>query len=312
MIGRWIAMTLLASGAAVAADAPTGQELTIVPGTPIAATVDGRPARLLVGSGRVDRLTLDADYVAAATIKPTLLMGRVELSVGGRVEFEGRNRPVTLAVAGATRHARAYWFATAPDRGADGSVGPWGLPQDRVSFVLGSARADDTVFRLTLHGSPADNSYAIVGLDGQGIGLSFDVEDGERFPVATAAAGALIAKAFGGAVEGPSWDVEVLMGVKRPVRLLRLVQPMTIGPLSYDHIAVRVRDRIDASGRGAPIAELGQAPDPNEVVVTAKAGGPQPNHVLSIPRAGMAGCSRLTFDKKAKKIELACRPVPGT
>lgn len=297
---------MLAAAAAVLSPA---DELTVTPGEPVAATVEGKPARLLVGSGGLDRLTLDGDFVVAADIKPTLLIGGAELSVAGRREFEGHNRTLMLSIAGQRRKARAFWFDGAPDSGVDGRVGPWGLPQARVTFVLAPRRASETVTRLSLQGDPNTGSYTGVRLNQQGVYLSFAVEDTGRLPVATAALGAMIAQEYGGVLEGPSWDVEVLMGVKRPVCLLKLARPMEIGPLSYDRIVVRVRDRIDDSGRGAVIAEAGEPTDPDEVVVAAKAGGPAPAYGMTIPNAALAGCSRLTFDKTARKIELACRPL---
>lgn len=259
MHGSWV--LVLASGAAVAGGPPATQELTVIPARPVAATIDDRPARLLIGSGGPDRLTLDADYVTANGIRPALLVGGAELSVAGRHEFKGHNRPLTLTVAGLRRKARAFWFDSAPDSGVDGRVGPWGLPQERVTFALAPASPAETVLRLVLQGGPDVGSYAGVRLNGTPVYLSFAVEDGGRLPVVTAALGALIAQEYGGALEGPSWNVEVVMGVKRP----------------------------------------------DEVVVTARAGGPAPSYGMTIPGPALTGCSRLTFDKRAKKVELACR-----
>lgn len=300
---------MIAAAPSLAQDAVT--ELAVRPGEPIDATVEGRPARLLVGSGRIDRLTLDTDYVAANGIKPATLMGRAEVTVAGRREFKGRNRPLTFSVAGRVREARAFWFDGAPDRGADGSIGPLGLPQERVVFLLGPTDPTDVASKAPLSGNVDGSGFVGFRVGDGGMAVTFDVEDGERYPVASAAAGALIARTFGGQVSGPSWDVEILMGVKRPVRLLTLERPLVVGPLSFSAIAVRVRDRIDASGRGSSIADADAdaVADPSEVVVATTArNAPKPIYTLSIPRASLARCSRLTYDKPAAKIELLCRP----
>ncbi len=289
-----------------AAATQAAEELVVTPGEPVTATVDGRAARLLVDSGGIDRVTLDEDYVAANAIKPGFLIGGAALSVAGRREFQGRNRPVMLVVAGRTLKGRAFWFKGAPDSGVDGRVGPYGLPQPRVTFTLAAGRPGETVTRLPLVGGGNSGSYAAVRFGDRNVPLSLAVEDEGRMPVATAALGAAIAREYGGALEGATWDVEILLGVKRPVRLLRLARPLEIGPLSFDRIAVRVRDRIDESGRGATIPEGGEVEDPDEVVVTAKAGGRPPAFGMTLPRATLAGCSRLTYDKAAGKIELVC------
>ena len=140
------------------------------------------------------------------------------------------------------------------------------------------------------------------------MGVTFDVETAEAYPVATAAAGAAIAAAYGGQLSGPSWDVEILLGIKRPVRLMTLARPLVVGPLSFTRIAVRVRDRIDKSGSGSRIADADDVQDASEIVVEGNRKGPRPIYGLTIPRGQLRGCSRLTYDKKAKVIELVCRP----
>lgn len=308
MAWRWAVVAMLASGAPAP---PLVTELVVRPGEPVDATVAGQPARLLVGSGRINRLTLDEDFVAAHAIKPAAIMGKADLTVAGRREFKGHNRSLTLIVAGRVKDARAFWFAGAPDSNADGAVGPLGLPQERVTFVLGPTVAGEQVSRAPFSGTIDTPSYAGFRVGDGGMGVTFDVEDREKWPVASAAAGALIARTFGGSLSGPSWDVEVLMGVKRPVRLLTLDRPMTVGPFSFSRVAVRVRDRIDASGRGHEIADADAAPpDPSEIVVEGIAKkGPRPIYTLSIPRALMGGCSRISFDRAAKVIEFMCRPA---
>ena len=306
IIGAIVGGLALSTSPTSARDTPS--ELIVRPGEPIAATIEGKPARLMVGSGRVDRLALDADYVTANGIQPALIMGRAEVTVAGRREFKGRNRPLTFDVEGMTRNTRAFWFDTAPDSGVDGHIGPFGLPHDRVTFLLGTADARHVVDSAPLSGDINGSGAIGFGLDQRGITVFFDIESDEPHPIASASTGALLARLFDGTVSGASWDIEVLMGVRRPVRLLTLARPLVIGPLSYTRIAVRVRDRIDDSGIGVGIPEAGEAVDPDEVTVTASAKGPPPAFGLTITRPALKTCSRLTYDKPARKLELACAP----
>lgn len=301
-------LAVLAGATAARADPPVASEIVAQPGTAIDATIEGQPVTLRVLAGGPDRLVLNAASAERLGLKPAMLVGRANLSVAGRREFSGKNRPVDFTVGGIKHNARALWFPDAPPVPGDGTIGPWGLPQSRVTLVFGSADAAATRTDFPLLGGI--NGSSVTGYREATFGLffAFDLDDPTPYPIASAAAGAAIASAYGGTVSGPSWDVEILFGIKRPVRLLTLDRPFKLGPLSFTRIAVRVRDRIDAAGRGSSIREEGEIEDPSEVVVTAKNKGRPPIYSLTIPRTGMAGCSKVTFDKGTKRIELWCRP----
>lgn len=291
--------------------AETGQvgELVARPGEVVEATIEGQPVELRVRSGGPDRMILNAASAARLRLKPALFWGRANLNVGGRREFSGKNGPVDFTVAGVKHKARAIWYPDAPPLPGDGTIGPWGLPQQRVTLVFGAADAAATRTDFPLLGSILCCSVTGYREASFGLYVDFDLDDTNPYPVASAAAGAAIAKAYGGALSGPSWDVEIFFGIKRPVRLMTLERPFKFGPLSFTKIAVRVRDRIDAAGRGEEIKDADQIEDPSEVVVTAAAKGRPPIFTVHIPRASMTACSKLSFDKGAKRIELWCRPV---
>lgn len=283
-------------------------EVTVEPGVDVAASVAGKPVALRILSGGPDRLVLSPPAVARLGLKPALFVGRANLNVAGRREFEGRNRPVDFVIGGVKHHGRALWFPTAPNLPAEGTIGPWGMPQARVTFVFGKADPAAVRYDFGLFGAVDGSSVTGYREATFGMGVAFDLDDAALYPRASAAAGAAIAQAYGGLLSGPTWDVEILFGIKRPVRLLTLARPLVIGPLRFTKIAVRVRDRIDASGRGSDIREADTVEDPSEVVVTAKTKGPPAIFSFVVPRAAMADCSRLSFDKQAKRIELWCKP----
>ncbi len=139
--------------------------------------------------------------------------------------------------------------------------------------------------------------------------MEFGVESPSRYPVASAAAGADIARALGGVATAQTWDEEVLLGIARPVRRVDLARPLVIGPFSFKTIAVRIRDAKDGMGSGAMLPQPpGPDDDPSEITVTAITGkkGPQPIYTLSIPAPALAACSRIEYAKKARLITLTC------
>lgn len=308
LIFAFFAVTLVNASSAAASDQPTDDEIVVQPGVDVAATVEGQPLSLRILSGGPDRLVLDARSAARLRLKPALFVGRASLNVAGRREFVGRNRPVELMIGGASHKTRALWFPQAPAMPADGTIGPWGLPQKRVTLTFGEADTAAIRTEFPLLGGVDSSSVTGYREATFGMYLGFDLDDRSQLPRASAAAGAAIARVYGGTLSGATWDVEIAFGIKRPVRLLTLERPFKIGPLSFTKIAVRVRDRIDAAGRGDNIREAETVEDPSEVVVTAKVKGRPPIFSFVVPRTAMAGCSRLSFDKQAKRIELWCKP----
>lgn len=298
-----------AASAATQAEVPVSRELVTSPGTDVAATIEGQPVSLRVLSAGPDRLVINAALADRLGLKPAILVGRANLNVAGRREFEGKNRPVDFTVDGVKQKGRALWFPTAPPVPGDGTIGPWGLPQSRVTLVFGPSDTATQRHDFSLFGSANGGSGTGYREKSFGLYAAFDLDDPGVYPIVSAAAGAAIAKAYGGQLSGPSWDVEILFGIKRPVRLMTLERPFKFGPLSFTKIAVRVRDRIDAAGRGEEIRDADRIEDPSEVVVTATAKGRAPIFSMTIPRAAMPACSRLTFDKGQKRIELWCEPT---
>lgn len=292
---------------AAAADPAAPTEMSVKPDELVPATVEGKPVALRILSAGPDRLILNAASATRLGLKPALLVGRANLNVAGRREFEGRNRPVDFMIGGIAAKGRAIWFPAAPPGPGDGSIGPWGLPHAHISLVFGAKDQAAERYDFPLLGNVDGGSVTGYREPSFGLYVAFDLNDPGPYPVASAAAGAAIAKAYGGQLSGPSWDVEILFGIKRPVRLMTLERPFTIGPLSMRQIAVRVRDRIDAAGRGEDIKDADRIEDPSEIVVSAGKKGKRPIFGISIPRASMAACYKLSFDKPAKRIELWCK-----
>lgn len=306
------ALMMAAPVAAERGDAPplaARAELVVAPETLVDATLEGKPVKLAILSGGPDRFIVNAATAERIGLKPALFVGRANLNVAGRREFEGKNRPAAFVIGGTAHKGRVLWFPQAPPVRGDGSIGPWGLAQPRVTFTFGDAGAAGEQARsdFPLFGNISNYSLTVYREATFGTSVEFDLDSPSLYPIASAAAGGAIAQVYGGALSGPSWDVELLFGVKRPVRLLTLDRPFRIGPLSFTKIAVRVRDRIDAGGLGAAITDADTVEDPAEIIVSAKVKGPPPIFTFRIPRAGLAACTRMSFDKTARRIELWCR-----
>jgi hypothetical protein len=288
------------------AGAQQADRLIVQPDEPITVTIEENDLKISVETGNIDRLVLDQDTVARLGLKPAGTMGKANVRIGPTRILQGRNRPMTFAVEGKTEKARVFWFDGAADGPVDGTIGPWGLPQDQVEIRLGGGGT--TLYRFPLLGSVNSQSVTSFKHDGGALGLTFAVEDRGRYPIASAAAGAAIAKAYDAVATDEVWDEVILLGVRRPVRLVELGRPLIVGPFSFSKIAVRVRDRRDGSGSGDSIAATAASDnDAAEIVVTAaESKGPAPIFTLSIGRASLQKCSSLNYAKRAKEIQLHC------
>lgn len=298
----------IAAPVALGAQAVAAQDgvLNVDLNEPIGVEIDGAMLEIELRTGSVDRLTLNPETVARLEIKPAGLMGKSRGKIGRVNVLTGRNRPMTFTIEGTPQKARVFWFEGATAGVSDGSIGPWAIPRDRVAIRLGGASA--TPYSFPLFGSINSAGLTLVTHDGGRMGVYFAVEREGPYPIASAAAGAAIARAYDGVATDEVWEEPIMWGIERPVRLVRLGRPLVIGPFSFDAIAVRVRDRLDGLGAGDKLPEPPSPDDdPSEIVVTAPdKKGPQPIFSFEIGRTALEQCSMLEYVKSAKEIRLSC------
>lgn len=271
-------------------------------------------------------LRVRADPAAPGTLLvPRTLAERLELKAGKRlgIGFVYLIGPVRVSAGTDTAKVdfgagpekmRVGWTTRTFSDVADGSVGPMGLPEPLIRFVLRPADPRDRkvvlpmaplTFPFTLFGAGWTHSYAQIVVDGAPMRLLFDPNHPQSH--ATAGAGVRLAKAQDGRVEGDPAMQEVAFGVERPVRRMRLRRPLAIGPLRIERLGVRTTDFGDARTiREAGATEA--APDPNEVVVTARGKKrDMRDDQITLGADVLDRCSEILFDKPKRQIELTCR-----
>jgi hypothetical protein len=274
---------------------------------PLQVDAEGTMLEIALHTGGTNRLTVHPDTAVRleANRAPIEWYGKGRLRIGSTRVLEGTDRVMNLVIAGVPHRARVLWFQDTSGGPDDGSVGPYAIPFDHISVRLGGTSTDTYAFRLV--GGFNRSAGARFTHQGGEMLVQFAVEETGRYPVASAAAGAAIAAAYGGVATGEVWQEHIAFGVYRPVQLVRLGRPLVIGPFSFDAIAVRVRDRVDGSGSGDQLPLPPREWDPSEMVVimpTQK--GPPPVFSFRIPRPFLTRCSMIEFLKREKEVRLSC------
>ncbi|WP_448662681.1 hypothetical protein ACG3SL_18815 [Sphingomonas sp. CJ20] len=272
-------------------------EMRIAPGGTLSATVAGVPAQLRLDPGAPSMPIMNPDFAARAQFDAGLFGSMVHI---GPVRVSGRTAVIRYDLGQGAYKRRTGWFDAPVVAGADGLIGPGSVPAPVVRFDLHSARTGERAVSLPL---------VDFGFSGMGVRLPVaDVTLEVRFTLerdeslATAAAGAALAEAQGGQMQGAARAVPILLGVSRPVRTLALETPFAVGPLSLRAVQVRTGDFGSTDG----VADADKAVDPDEILVTAQR---KQKHrtTLTIGRAALSGCSAIVFDKPAKRVTLYCQ-----
>ncbi|MBX9796295.1 hypothetical protein [Sphingomonas sp.] len=256
--------------------------------------VNDAPARLRLTPWAPSAPTLNDDIVPKAGLHAGLFGFAVKV---GPTKVRGNTSVARMSFGKYSYRRRVVWFDRRYDAGADGALGPGGLPAEVIRFELRPAQGGERTVALTMIENHFRPTYARVPMGKRNIIMLFDPQ--HETTVATAGAGAALAEVLGGQLSGAQGSAEVAFGIRRPVRTLKLERPLQIGPLSLTQVAVRIGD-------GGSVAGIKDADaDPEEVVVSAK-GGEDRRDVVIVGRDHLARCSSIVFDKKAKQIRLSC------
>lgn len=268
----------------------------------VAATVNGTPGRLRISPAGTAMPLLTADWAARAGLRAGMF--GVGYAVGPTV-VDGSSAVARVGIGGAEVKRRVAWAAGSYRPAFDGMVGPGGVPEPVVRFALRPPRSGERTAALRMADGGGlfggwGERFALVEVGGRPMRVRFDPH--ARRTLATAGAGRRIAEAFGGALDGPISEEEIAFGIRRPVRAMTLVRPFAIGALRIDRLGVRTADFGNASG----IGEAGAAPDPDEVVVTAKGKRNVARDRLTLGADVLARYSSIVFDKPTRLVRLTC------
>ncbi len=292
---RWMLMGVAAAMLCGPATGARKDAELVVRGDGIyAGQINKTPARLRLTPWAPSAPTLNNDFVERAGLHAGLFGFAVKV---GPVKVRGDTSVARIGFGKYSYRRRVVWFERRYDAGADGALGPGGLPADVIRFELRPAQGNERTVALPMIENHFRPTYARIETGKRNIIVLFDPQ--HETTVATAGAGAALAEANGGALSGATGSAEVVFGIRRPVRTLRLDRPLAIGPLSIGAVAVRIGDNGSVAGVKDEDA------DPEEVVVSAK-GGSERRDVVIVGRDHLAKCSSIVFDKKAKQIRLSC------
>jgi hypothetical protein len=288
---------LFALGGLAAAPA-AAEDLVLDPasGYTISALVKGQPVRLRVDPGAPGYVILNPAAVTRLGLKGSLVRSSTRV---GPVRLRGGSHGIRLAIGSSVVKGWAAWVGRDMVDGADGAISPELLPYDRVVFRLKAAGAGERVSKVQLGYGPSTGLVMSIGARPDRLDVRFTLLD--RFTMATAAAGAILARTYGGSWSGAARDEVVKFGIVRPVRPMRLSQPLDLNGFRLARLLVRTSDFRGDYQLPADAA------DPDEVVVTGSTKSRQPaRRVLTIGRDALGSCSELAYDKRVRLLTLLC------
>ena len=211
-------------------------------------------------NGAPGRIRIDPAAPALPILTLPYAMGQAHLRPGpfafaylvGPQQVEGRSAVGRIALgAGARpRKRRIGWTARPYVPDADGVIGPGGVPEPVVRFVLRAPLPGERTITLPLEDEGGllggwGGSYALVDLGGQSLRVRFNPN--EPRTLATAGAAVRIANLHDGRVSGETAPAHIAFGISRPVRTMRLGTPLAIGPFAISELGVRTADFGNAS-----------------------------------------------------------------
>jgi hypothetical protein len=264
-------------------------------------------------NGVAGRIRIDPAAPALPIFTAPFAAGRARLRAGpfggsylvGPQQVPGLSAVGRIAVgAGARpRKRRIGWTDRNWVEGADGVIGPGGLPEQVVRFVLRPPQPGERTVTLPMEDEGGlfggwGASYALVDVGGEPLRVRFSPY--EPRTLATAGAALRIASAHEGVMSGETASAHIAFGISRPVRTMRLATPLAIGPFAISELGVRTSD----FGNASAIREEGG--DPDEVVVAGDRRRDRNRDRLSIGADQLRMCSSITFDKRARQVRLSC------
>jgi hypothetical protein len=263
------------------------------------ATINGVPVRLRVDPETSGFIILNGEAAKRIKLRRSMLGAE---AVIGPVRVKGNTKVARVSIGGVTGRRRLVFTDRVAAPGADGLIGPGDMPFDKVTFQLRAPAPGERLTTVPMQWERSMGLFHPVTFGEQAVRFRFTTLRSDS--IATAAAGAVIAAAHGGAWSGAVGEQMIKYEVVRPVRPMTLARPASFAGLPLDRFHVRTSD-----SRGNNLLPTDPAADPDEIVVTGERQRQKARYDLSLGTDWLSACSSLSWDHRAKVMILSCRPA---
>lgn len=292
----------LAPGTAPAA---LPEELVLRGDNIVTLSVNGLPVRLEVSAEAFGPPVVNPQVAVQAGLLPE---GRRGWRFGP-VVVEGESAAALADFGAGAAPLAIAWADRAASPTADGVIGVHNLPYKRVTFLFHDAAPGEVLLRFALRSSGGRSNTRIgteVMVGKTRLMMIFVPERAENL-VTAPTANFIATHQEGGFVPGSDGTALMDFGVERPTRMMRIADPIMLGPLALDRFAVRIADYGDPK-RVGEIGENDPRFDPGNILVSRRKGRGRPDLLTRIGRDQIAHCSSLTYDFGLSEIRLSCAP----
>lgn len=258
----------------------------------IAVEIQNVPMRLRVDLDRQDSIELNPASAARLPVKwedgDPMDVGRVRLAshvAGVLLKVDGRVVPAEVS-----QHGRDCCA------GVDGVIGPDQLPYATVRWRNASAPAPTASQLLPLDASETTGLSA--ASDAANVRLRFALEVPQT--IGTAAAGAELARLWGGRWDGDEQRVRLVFGVTRPARPMAFTHPGLVAGFRFDRLLVRLSDFAGDEKLPSDPARAG------EFVVTHHLGRQRAWSAVTIGTDHLSRCAEIVYTAVPRSLTLHC------
>lgn len=282
---------------------PPPEELVLTGDNIIEVLLNGVPVRLEVTAEAFGAPVINPDIAVQLQLLATFQRGWRF----GSIVVEGGGAVQAVDFGAGAAAIPITWARQRVTERADGIIGLHYLPHARVTFALAPPGPDETIQRFAIKrtgGSDQTRLGTEVAVGKRQLMVVFVPERTEN--LITAPTANFIATHQEGGFEPGSEGIALMnFAVERPVRTMRIAQPIELGDLLVDRFAVRVEDygdpkRVGEIGENDPRFQQGQ------ILVSRRKGRGRPDLLTRIGRDQIRHCSTLTYDLDQSEIRLSC------
>jgi len=181
--------------------------------------------------------------------------------------------------------------------GVDGEIGIGLLPYATIRFVRAGAPVASRRTELLLEEDEERGPQASFALDRSTLFVQLSLT--RPASVATASAGVLLARTYGGRLEGEARSIAAF-DIDRPVSMLTLQRQAQLAGFAFRQIPVRIADFAGNLSFPADPAESG------DIVVKRRVSQQRAWPVLLIGRDRLDACSEILFETSVHRLTLSC------